>query len=184
VAISVAAIPATPFMTPATPFPAPSSMIEATAGEVSPVVSLEEGAIVTEVYPVTIVTIPGRVVIIGITGVIRFTNGGRCVVATVCGSLVIRRILIDRLLICRFLINGLLINRLLIDRCGVYPDAGDAKTNVSVYVYLGIAFGSDEASGYNCGEHQYLFHICRFLVGDALLLLHPCIYRYEWKGKI
>ena len=137
-------------MAPATPFPGPSSMVETTAIEVGSVVSFKEGTIVTVVNPVAIVTIPGRVVIIDISGVFGFTNSGRCIVAAaVRGSLIVLLILIDRR---RFLVDrcGRSVNG---GRCDIHAGARDTEADVSVYVYLRIAFGSDEASGYNCGDH-------------------------------
>lgn len=113
----------------------PMGMVEATVVEVSGVVSVEEGAIVFKIDPVAIVTTPGRIVIVSISGVICFTYFRSGVVATViCGG-----------------------------RCGVYgcgngsahinTGSRDPETNMRTDEYLRIAFSSDEAGSYNGGEH-------------------------------
>ena len=125
-------------VTPAAPFVFPSRVVKPATVEIGSVVSFEERAGVLEVDPVAVVAVPGRVVIVDITGVVGFTNGGRCIVAVIGGS---------GLFVYRC---GGGVNR---SRCDVYPGAGNAKTDVCIYVYLRIAFGSDEASGYDSGEN-------------------------------
>jgi hypothetical protein len=46
----------------------PTFMVKPSAVEIGSVVSFKPGTIVLEVYPVTIVAIPGRIVIIDIAG--------------------------------------------------------------------------------------------------------------------
>jgi hypothetical protein len=124
-------------------------MVKTPAVEIGPVVSFEVGAVVIEVDAVTVVAGPGGVVIVNIAGIFGFTHV-RCGVVT---AIVFGRIVYW----CRC---GGSINR---SWCNIHPGAGDTKADVGVYVYLGVAFGSDEAGGNNGGEDHYLFHICRFL---------------------
>ena len=144
--ITPVTIPAMPIAT----FMFPTVMIEATAIKVSPVVPFEIGPVVGEIYPVMIVAVPGRIVIVSIAGVFGLALGGWCIVAAVIfrdGSR-----------------SG---------RIGVtvnygrgsgnnHPGTGYMKADAGAYIDLGIAFGSDEAGGYNGGEDEYLFHICSF----------------------
>jgi len=129
-------------------------MVETVAIKEISVVSFEEGTVVSKVDPVAVVAIVGRVSVVSVTGVIVFANIRCGIVTTVaifglvvygCGLLVNR---------CGLGVNG--------GRSNIHPGAGDTKADMGVDVYLGIAFGSDEASGYNSGENHYLFHICRF----------------------
>jgi hypothetical protein len=117
----------------------PPGVVEPVAVEITSVVSFKPGTIVCEVGTVTVVAAPGRVVIVGITGILRFTNLRSGIVATAIGR--------GRLVIPGLIVTGLVIHRggLLIDRrwSGVdgrrrhiYPDAGNAKTDTGVYIYL------------------------------------------------
>jgi len=132
----------------------PTSVVKTPAIEVSSVVSFEEGAVVSEVDPVAVVTIVGRVVVVSVAGVFGLANIRSGIVTTVailglvvygCGLGINR---------CGSGVNG--------GRSNIHPGAGDTKADMGIYVHLRIAFGSDEASGYNSGENNYLFHICRF----------------------
>jgi hypothetical protein len=49
-------------------------VVKSTMVEVSPVVSFEERTVVCEVETIMVVTVPGRIVIISVSGEIRFTN--------------------------------------------------------------------------------------------------------------
>jgi hypothetical protein len=118
-------------------------MVETTAIEIAPVFSFKVGTIVLEVDAIPIVAVPGRILIVDIAGELGFANGRRRIVSTVvyrCGLLTYR-------------------SRLLIDRCGIhrsrrdiYPGAGNPEADMGIYVYLGIAFGSDEAGANNSGQ--------------------------------
>jgi len=129
----------------------PTAVVKTPAIEVSSVVSFEEGTVVREVDPVAVVTIVGRVVVVCIAGVFGFANIRSGIVTTVvlvvygCGLCINR---------CGSGVNG--------SRSNIHPGAWDTKADVGIYVHLRIAFGSDEASGYDSGENDYLFHICRF----------------------
>ena len=56
-------------------------VVEATMIEISPVVSFEERTIVFEVETIAVVTVPGRVVIVGIAGEIGFDHCGSGIVS-------------------------------------------------------------------------------------------------------
>jgi hypothetical protein len=103
-------------------------VVEMTAVKVGPVVSFKERTVVFEVETIPVVTIPGRVVIVGITGEIGFTNSRSGIIA-------------------------IGINRY---GCGSDHDTGgrNPKSYVCTDEYLGITFGSDEAGGYNGGEDK------------------------------
>jgi len=133
----------------------PAPVIEAAAIEIGPVVSFEIWPVVGEVNAVAVVTVPGWIVIIGISGEIGLACGGRCIVAAVIFRRGGRRI-------------GITVNNGG-GNGGGYNDSrsGNPEADAGAYVYLGIAFGRDEAGGYNGGEHQYLFHICSFKFSDA-----------------
>ena len=57
-------------------------VVEMTAIEVGPVVPFKQRTVVFEVETISVVTIPDRVVIVGVSGEIRFTNR-RCGIITV-----------------------------------------------------------------------------------------------------
>ena len=109
-----------------------SGVIKPTVVEIGPMISLEEGAIVFEVEPVPVVSVPGGIIIISISGEIGFDDCGSGIVA-----------------ICIYGSGG-------------YIDSWNRDADVGAYVYLCIAFGSDEAGGYDGGEDEYFFHICSF----------------------
>jgi len=107
----------------------PTSVVKASAIEIGSVVSFKPGTIVLEVDPVAVVTGPGRVVVIDITGVLGFTNfGGGIIAAAISRSgLIIGGI--------RLLVYGSRsgVNR---SRCNIHPRTGDTKADVRVYIYL------------------------------------------------
>jgi|SRR5580658_3580391 hypothetical protein len=118
-------------------------VVEATAIEISPVVSFEERTVVIEVETIPVVTVPGRIVIVSIAGEIRFEDGGgRIVSACVYGS-------------------GSDITTI---NYGCRGDKGPAnngesdtympESDASADINLGITFGSDEAAGYDGGENK------------------------------
>jgi hypothetical protein len=116
-------------------------VVEATMIEISPVVSFEERTVVFKVETIPVVTVPGRIVIIGIAGEIGFKHRGSGIVSACvnrsgipainygCGS--------DK---------GPTNNR--------EPDAYTSESNSGADIYLGIAFGADEAAGYDSGEDK------------------------------
>jgi hypothetical protein len=114
-------------------------VVEMTAVKVGPVVSFKERTVVFEVETIPVVTIPGRVVIVGITGEIGFTNSRSGIIA-----IGINRYGCGR-------IGGTVNNG-----CGSDHDTGgrNPKSYVCTDEYLGITFGSDEAGGYNGGEDK------------------------------
>jgi hypothetical protein len=109
-------------------------VVEPAAIEVGSVGSFKPGTVVSEVDTVAIVAAPGRVVIVGIPGELRFTNLGGGIVATAVdrGRLIVHRLVVHR---CGLLIDG---SRSGVDGCRshIYPGAGDTKTNVCVDIYL------------------------------------------------
>lgn len=113
-------------------------VVKMTTIEVPSVVSFKEGTVVFEVETVPVVTVPGRVVIIGISGEIGFTNCGSGIVA----------IRIDRCGRISGTVNNGCRNSNY-DPGSRYPEA-----EVCIYEYLGITFGSDKAGGYNSGEDK------------------------------
>lgn len=125
----------------------PAGVIESAVIEVSGVVSVEEGAIVFEIDPVAIVTTPGRIVVVSISGEVCFTDRRIGVVAAVCGS----RFSVGRI---GFSVDG--------GRCGVYrcgngsahinAGSGYPETDMRTDDDLRITFSSDEAGSYNGGE--------------------------------
>jgi hypothetical protein len=131
----------------------PPCVVKAPTIEIGPVVSFEIRPVVGVVYPIAIVTAPGRIVIIDITGEFGFAGCGRGIVPAIICGIVVNRCgrRVDR---CGRRVNG--------GRSNIHPDAGEADTDMGVYIYLRIAFGSDEAGGQSGGDEHYLFHICRF----------------------
>ena len=111
-------------------------VVKTTAVEVCSVLPFEEGAVVCEIEPVPVVAVPGRIIIIGISGEIGFTDSRCGIVATLIhrrsGSVCIG---ID-------------------DRArGIDPGCGYAQTYAGADIYLGITLGSDEAGGeYGCED--------------------------------
>ncbi len=96
--------------------------------EVSPVVSFEERTVVFEVEMIPVVAIPGRIVIVGISGEIGFTDSRSGIVTFRVNRCRCRRI------------SGT-VDKGRGSDCDPgrrYPEA-----EVCVYKYLGITFGSD-----------------------------------------
>ena len=116
-----------------TPCAFPPGMVEATAIEVFPVVPLEIRAIVCEVVPIAVVTVPGGIVIVGVAREVCFTDSRVGIVSA----------FIDG--------GGCGVDR---SRSDIYSGARDTETDMCIYVHLGITFGSDEAGGYDSGEDQ------------------------------
>jgi hypothetical protein len=114
-------------------------VVEMTTIEVAPVVSFKQRTVVFEVETISVVTVPGRIVIIGISGEIGFTNR-RSGIITVC----VNRCGCGR--ICGTVNNG----------CGSYHDTGNRnpESDVCANEYLGITFSSDEAGCYDGGENK------------------------------
>ncbi len=111
-------------------------VVKTTAVEISPVVPFEERTVVFEVETIAVVAVPGRIIIICISGEISFTDR-RCGIVSACiyrsGG------------ICA----GVYDRRSDIDPGYRYPHA-----NAGGDKYLGITFSSDEAGGYNCGKNK------------------------------
>jgi hypothetical protein len=112
----------TPVVIPAPAmFVLPTFVVKTTAAvEERPVISLEPGTIVLEVDVVAIVTVPGRVVIINITGELGLTNLRGGIVASIisrCGLLIDRfGLFVYR---CRRGVNR--------GRCNIHPGPGMRK---------------------------------------------------------
>jgi len=111
-------------------------MVEPSMIEIGGVFSVKEGAIVFKVDPITVVTVPGGVIIISIPGEICFDDI-RSSIITTC---------IDR-------------GRCIDNRCSdgssyINPGCGHPETNMRADEYLRITFSSDEARGYNGGEDK------------------------------
>ena len=112
-------------------------MVKPSVEEISPMVSFEDGAVVFEVYAIPVVTVPYRIIVIDVSGEIGFTDGRIGIIAAVIdGS--------------RLIDNGRGYRR----GCNKDPGMGYAEAKVSAYIYLGVAPGSDEAGGYNGGDHK------------------------------
>jgi hypothetical protein len=114
-------------------------VVEMTAIEVGPVVSFKERTVMCEVETIPVVTIPGRVVIVGVSGKLRFTDR-RSGIITVrinrsgCGR------------ISSTVNNGR----------GSYNDtrSRNPESNVCANENLGITFCSDEAGGHDGSENK------------------------------
>ena len=113
-------------------------VVEMTAMEIGPVVSFKERTVVFEVETVPVVTVPCRILIVGISGEIGFTDR-RSGIITVCINWCGR--------ISRTVNNG----------CGCcYNDMGNRNPEPDVCAdeYLGITFSSDKAGCYDGGENK------------------------------
>lgn len=111
--------------------------------EIGPVIPFEDRTIVFEIETIPVVTVPGRVVIIGIAGEVGFAGSGGCIVSV------------------RIYGSGSDIASV---NYGCGSDKGpanngepdtdmcesDAGANAGADINLGITFTSDEAGGYNC----------------------------------
>ncbi len=116
-----------------------TGMVKTSSVEIGPVIPFEIGTIMGIIKPIPVVTIPGRIVIIGISGIIVFIDDG-------CGgiSILINRggsisIGVDRCRSISILVNrGGLINRSrCIDWCGhcpnIYMGAGYPEAYMGIY---------------------------------------------------
>jgi hypothetical protein len=110
-------------------------VVKTTTVEISPVLSFEERAIVFEIEAIPIVAVPGRIIIVRIAREIGFTDGRSGIVsASIYGSWSICISIHDR-------------------RSDIDSWHGDAHAKTGADIYLGIAFGSDEAGGdYGCKD--------------------------------
>ena len=141
----------------------PSGVIETAVIEISGVVSVEDRPVVFKIDAVMIVAIPGRIVIISITGEIGFTDCGIGVISAVIN----RRGGRSRC--------GGVYGRGRWDRPShINPGNGNPETNMRTDDYLRIAFSSDEAGSCNSGEDKQLFTHChnRFSLAFAKLRFH------------
>jgi hypothetical protein len=101
--------------------------------EISGMISFEERAIMGEVETIPIVAVPGRIIIIGISGKISFADGRGGIVS-------IRSIGVS-----------------VYDRsrsCDINPGYGQAEANTGADKDLRITGSSNEAGGYNGGENK------------------------------
>ncbi len=121
------------------PFVYEPGVVEMPAMEVSPVVSFKERTVVFEIEPIPVVPVPGRIVIVGVSGEIGFTDSRRGIVTIRVNRCGCRRI------------GGTVNNGRGsdYDAGGRYPEA-----EVCAYKDLSITFCSDEAGGYNGGENK------------------------------
>jgi hypothetical protein len=106
-----------------TPIMVETRVIETSAIEICAVGSFENGTIVFEVYAIPVVTIPGGIIIIDISGIVGLTDLRVRIIAAVVAAV----------------INGcLLINyrRSYRRRADIDPPTGYAKTHVSIYIHL------------------------------------------------
>lgn len=141
-------------------------VIETVSIKISPVVSFEIRPVVAEIYAVAVVSIPGRIVIIGISRILGFTRGRRRIIATVIflggsGCIGVAVFYGSR-------------------SSDNHPGTRDMETEAGANINLGITFCGDEACGYNGGEHKYLFHICSFKFSDADYRICILVY-WIWK---
>lgn len=115
----------------------PTGMVEPTMIEIGGMVSVKERAIVFKVEPVTVVPVPGGVIIISVAGKICFDDIRSGIIATC----IDRGRRIDNG--CRY--GGSYIN----------PGSGHPETDTGADEYLSITFGSNEAGGgYDGGEDK------------------------------
>ena len=114
----------------------PMCVVKCPMIEVSGVVSVEERAIVCEIDPVAKVTIPGRIIIIGISGEIGFDDGRSGVIA----------ICINR--------SGCIDNGCGDRGADINAGCGYTETYMRTDDYLRITFAGDEAGGYNGGKDK------------------------------
>lgn len=124
----------------------------------------KERAIVLEINPVTEVTIPGGIIIVSIAGEVGADHG---VDDNRSGG----GFAYDR--------GGSGNNHRSRSYNGeAYTRAAEADMGADVD--LGIAFCTNEGSGYDGDERKYLFHICIFKLADvSSLILHPHYFGYE-----
>jgi hypothetical protein len=123
--------------------------VKTSAVEIAGVALFKKRAVVGVVAIIPIVTVPGREVVIGISGELVFIDhaiaAGVAIGVGVCTLVIIcTLILIGALVVIRFLVDR--------RRCGVddrrrgYIDTRSVERNpqMGVYVYLGVAFGGDQ----------------------------------------
>jgi hypothetical protein len=126
-----------------------TGVIKTSTVEIGAVVPFENGAVVLEVYAIPVVTVPGGVIIIDVSREIGFAHSGVGVIAAIIDW---RRLFING---CRLCVDRLLLiyyRRRHRRSDYVDPPAGYAKSNMCIYIDLGVAFGSDETRGCNGGE--------------------------------
>jgi hypothetical protein len=114
-------------------------VVEMTAIEVGPVVSFKERMVMCEIETIPVVTVPGRVVIVGVSGELRFTDRRSGIITVrIDGSGYWR-------------ISGTVNNGR-----GSYNEtrSRNPESNVCANENLGITFCSDEAGGYDSGENK------------------------------
>jgi hypothetical protein len=111
-------------------------MVEPTMIEIGGMVSVKERAIVFKVEPVTVVSVPGGVIIISIAGKFCFDNIRGGIIATC----------IDR--------GGSIDNRCRDGGSYINPGGRHPETDTGADEYLSITFRSNEAGGYNGGEDK------------------------------
>jgi hypothetical protein len=124
-------------------------VVETATVEIGPVVPCEERLIVPIVNVVTEVAVPGGVVIVGIPGEIGIADDF--------GSADVGILVNDRGRCGRISIgvnNGAGCDIYPGGRRNEHPRTGYTETDTRIYVYLGIAFCSDQAGGYNGGEND------------------------------
>ena len=132
-------------------------VVKTTVVEISVMLSFEIRAIVGIVPTVTVVALPYGIVIVNVPGELGFIAslitlvGCRGIFVIVYGSRGRGRLIVYRGW-CDIGGSGR----------DIHSRAGDTEADVGVDINLRIAFCSDEAGGYNGGENEYLFHICRF----------------------
>jgi len=112
-------------------------VVKMTAIEVSPVVPFKERTVVFEVKTIPVVAVPGRIIIVGVSGEVGFydSRSGKiaiCINRRRCGR-----------------IGGTVNNGSDND-----PGCGNPEADVCANEYLGTCLGSDEAGGYSGGEDK------------------------------
>lgn len=122
-------------------------VVEASMVEISPMVSFKERTVVFEVETIPKVTVPGRVVVVRISGEFIVVDDCRCWC-------------IDRSVdrrggnISAAVDDRAVEIRPVIDRESDSYVANSCVTKTGADIYLGIAFGSDQAAGYDGGEEK------------------------------
>ena len=122
VVIPAAIVVPIPSTTPATAFMLPAFVLKTSVVKIGSVISFKPGTIVFEVDMVTVVAVPGRVVIINIAGEFGFTNLRGGIIPTT-----VLRCLFG-VYWCRLGVNR--------SRCDIHPGTGDTETDMGIYIYL------------------------------------------------
>lgn len=128
-----------------------SGVVETSVVEISVVFSFKVGTIVGIVKTIAIVSVPGGIGIIGISGEIVLICDGIISILVYrgwCGSIAI---IVDR---CALIYDRR--SRGDISGAGryIYSCTGDAEANVCIDIYLRITFSSDEAGSYEGGKNK------------------------------